>query len=256
MTWQRLTNCVHLLQNTPSGVQAHGWNSCNNSICEICYYTYIHITIAYWKTFQRGKKNNNKNGSLCFKPETFSLAHERQGFDWPVGRWPAAGPPNVPLALQMWVCQWDDPASSPAWSDIYRRVKMDYARLVWQHNLVHANAPLQSYISVGAYSGGLILVPSLSLLQKDSSMHTPGYGEAPVGERRKCRTENTLCLLYGLFLLVITDRERRSPTEEPRTTRRRFAWCTPGQRWSREPSTSEGGVPGGTEGRHVLHQCG
>lgn len=42
-----------------------------------------------------------------------------------------------------------------------------------------------TYISVGAYSGGLILVPSLSLLQKDSSMQTPGYGEAPAGERRK-----------------------------------------------------------------------
>lgn len=63
---------------------------------------------------------------------------------------------------------------------------MDEARLLRQYNLVHANAPPpQSYISVGAYSGGLILVPSLSLLQKDSSMHTPGYGEAPAGERKK-----------------------------------------------------------------------
>lgn len=38
---------------------------------------------------------------------------------------------------------------------------------------------LNSYISEEAYSGALILVPSLSLQQKSSSIWTPGYGEAP-----------------------------------------------------------------------------
>lgn len=42
-----------------------------------------------------------------------------------------------------------------------------------------------SYISSVACSGARILVPSFSLLQKSSSIWTPGYGEAPgatVGE--------------------------------------------------------------------------
>lgn len=87
-------------------------------------------TIAYvggdWKTFQRGEKKKKKRVPL-FQTRTFFMSSwvSHAGFDWPVEHWPAAGSPNVPPALQMWVCRWDDPASSPAWSDIYRRVKID-----------------------------------------------------------------------------------------------------------------------------------
>lgn len=49
-----------------------------------------------------------------------------------------------------------------------------------------------------------------------------------------CRKHSPLGRLVSL---AIADRERRSPTGEPRRTRRRSAWCRPDQRWSREPST-------------------
>ena len=38
--------------------------------------------------------------------------------------------------------------------------------------------------------------------------------------------------------------EKRSPREGPRRTKRHSEWCTPGRRWSRGPSTSEGDAPG------------
>ena len=91
--WLGSVECVHLLQNRRTDKTA-----CNESICG-----------------QRLK--------AISKEITFSFFS--RGSDWPVERWPAAGSPNAPPALQMWVCRWDDPASSPAWSDNYRRVQMD-----------------------------------------------------------------------------------------------------------------------------------
>lgn len=105
---------------------------------------------------------------------------------------------------------------------------------------------LSPHISVGAYSGGLILVPSLSLLQKDSSMQTPGYGEAPVGDIKQVMLQ----MFSGHCVSSVRctgDYQaypgKRSPREVPQRTKHHFVWCTPDRRWSQEPSTLEEDVP-------------
>lgn len=42
-----------------------------------------------------------------------------------------------------------------------------------------------THISAVAYSGALILVPSLSLWQNSSLIWTPGYGDAPKGGSKR-----------------------------------------------------------------------
>lgn len=64
-----------------------------------------------------------------------------------------------------------------------------------------------THISAVAYSGALILVPSLSLWQNSSLIWTPGYGDAPKGglkrgekwEHEACQ-QKTLHVLRLLFL--------------------------------------------------------
>lgn len=91
-----------------------------------------------------------------------------------------------------------------------------------QHLCDVMNSVSSPHISEVAYSGGLIRVPSFSLLQKDSSMQTPGYGEAPAGDRKEvilqvkkclqCGFYNVFCQLQGLPREKIS--QRRTPKDQ------------------------------------------
>lgn len=247
MTWQWLTNCVYLLQNTPSGIQAHEQNSCNNSLCG-----------QPLKDISKGeKKTKNKNGCLCFQRETFSLAQE-----WLIKALTdllSAGLQQVPQMFhQLRKCGSVSGTVQPAVQhDLISTEGWKWIRTnCWDSINRYMLRPPQP--PVLHLSGGVFWRPHPRALLKPPAerlINAHARIRRSPCRRRKWPTMNTLCLAWGLFILVITDRERRSPTKEPQRTRHRFAWCTPDQRWSQGPSTSEEGVPGGTEGSHVLHLC-
>lgn len=99
------------------------------------------------------------------------------------------------------------------------------------------------------HPGALLKPPAERLIDANARIR-----RCPYRRKKEVAYSKYSVLNVGLLLLVIADRERRSPTEELQKTRRRSVWCRPDQRWSREPSTSEGGAPGGTEATHVGHR--
>lgn len=120
--------------------------------------------------------------------------------------------------------------------------------LRWR-NLQHAHVPLL-HLGGGVFwrphPGALLKPPAERLINANARIR-----RCPYRRKKEVTYSKYSLLIVGLVSLVFADRERRSPTEEPQKTRRRFVLCRPDQRWSREPSTSEGGAPGGTEATHT-----
>lgn len=123
--------------------------------------------------------------------------------------------------------------------------------LRWR-NQQHAHVPplhLGGGVFWRPHPGALLKPPAERLINANARIR-----RCPYRRKKEVTYSKYSVLIGGLVSLVIADRERRSPTEEPQKTRRRFVLCRPDQRWSREPSTSEGGAPGGTEATHVVHR--
>lgn len=89
-----------------------------------------------------------------------------------------------------------------------------------------ASWQLSAHISLVAYSGALILVPSFSLLQKDSSMQTPGYGEAPKGDRGNVLSYYSSDYVGWTSCCHSAYLGKRSPREGPQRTKHHSVWCT------------------------------